>query len=206
MKTRGNFSKAVEELMNGKLGGSNGGGAVEGSNPEPSAETEDSGRAGAETVVFPGGSSPVGGRVSGEEGRITRDMTITGSVTAVSDLRVSGTIVGDVKTEGALEVDGKIEGKVSAGSIALNGAKIVGDIASASLVTVGSGSSVEGDVRGERVDVDAVISGNIHCAGTVILRTNASVQGSIEAASLSMAEGAEWKGDAEVAKANRQGA
>jgi len=218
MKARGNFSKAMEELMNGKFGDSPENTAAMGQSPSAIAAagiegTTDGNRFDGD-VGERVASDYAGGvhethavpRASGETGRITQDMVISGAVTAVSDLRISGKSVGDVKTDGILMVDGRIEGKVNAGTVTLEGAAIVGDIVSAAGVTIGPGSSVEGDVHGNRVEVDAAITGNIHCSGTVVLHENAAVQGSIEAVSLSMAEGAEWKGDVEITKSKCQGA
>lgn len=201
---KGNFSRAVDELMNGKLGDAEDAGA--GAAPLASMGPASQAASGASASPYSQpsyGQAPAVQRRGGEEARITADMVITGSVSATADLRISGSIVGDVKTEGSLSVDGKIEGKVEAGAILLEGARIQGNVRSGSSITVGKGSAVNGDVAGERVDVDASITGNIKCAGTVVLRAGASVQGSISAASLSMAEGAEWTGDVEIVKARK---
>lgn len=200
MKNRGNFSRAVDELMSGKFGSTEQEGDAA---PPDVADTVAAAPHVAAPVTFmPGQPSipPVSRHGSGEEARITADMTINGSITAKADIKISGNVIGDVKTDGSLTVDGGIEGQVDAGSILLNGATLKGNVNSATTITVAQGSTINGDVQAERIEVDASITGNILSKGTVILRANAKVQGSITAASLSMAEGAEWKGDVEIVK------
>jgi cytoskeletal protein CcmA (bactofilin family) len=137
---------------------------------------------------------------SKEEARITKDMTIKGSIITGSDVKIAGCVYGDVEAKGDVFISGTIEGQVIGQSVTLDSATIKGDIHSSTTVMVGKNTQQTGDIEADHVEVDGMISGNVSARGTILLRANAIVEGNIRAAALSMSEGAELKGSLDISK------
>jgi cytoskeletal protein CcmA (bactofilin family) len=201
MKQQGNFSKAFDELLSGKLR----------SNERPNVAPATLGslvtapgtkeEAPEETVSPPGKVSsvsvkpdPVG------EAVITQDMVIKGSVAANSNILMEGSILGDVTCEGDIAIKGKIEGKVHVRSISIQGGTIQGDIESTGTVFIGEGSKVNGNIKGGHIDINGSVVGDIVSIERVILNPKAIIEGDITAAGLSVSDGAELKGGVDIHK------
>ena len=183
MKKPGNFSKAVEELMNGKIIDSDG----ESANDEKSAYGDDKE---SNREVEP----------KTEEAIITRDMVIQGSVSSSANIRVAGTIVGDVTSEGDVSVKGKIEGNVSAKSLTMESGSIKGDVVTQGTVAIADGAIVLGNIKADRIDVNGKVTGNLDSSGKVILNPRAVIEGNIATSTLSASDGAEIAGNVNVRK------
>jgi cytoskeletal protein CcmA (bactofilin family) len=189
VKKHGNFSRAVEDLMSGNISGSGDAGA------EAAVEADD--REEAENPA------PMLRRV-GEgavEAVITSDMVIKGTVTSSSNISIAGTILGDVGCEGDIAVRGKIEGNVTVQSLVLQAGTITGDIVSSGAVVVMESSTVNGNIKAERIEVNGKVVGNLDSSAKVILNQRAAIEGNITAEGLSITEGAELKGSVNVHKA-----
>lgn len=207
MKKKNNFSKAVEELMHGQI-------FSEAEAKRESESTDSEGDSFAydppvpvrtEIQTLPESPSeffinPSRTAFPREEARITKDMTIHGSIATDSDVRIAGSVFGDVDAKGDIHISGCVEGRISGQTVTLDSATTKGDIHSADSVKIGRESKQTGDVEAASVEVDGIVIGNIHSHGSVILRPKASVEGNIHAHSLTMSEGAELKGIVEVRK------
>ena len=101
-------------------------------------------------------------------------------------------ISGDTTYTGGIRVDGKIKGNL----------KVHGD--EGSLLIMGYGSSITGDVEVEKAIINGEINGNVKCNDYLELNTNAIVNGSIEYDIIEVQEGAKITGDLKFIKNNKK--
>ncbi|MDF1734539.1 MAG: polymer-forming cytoskeletal protein [Minwuia sp.] len=94
-------------------------------------------------------------------------------------------ITGDMTTDGEVHVDGRVVGDIKCGKL-----------------IVGTGASVEGEVRASHVDIRGQVSGRIHGEVVTLART-ARVVGDIWHTSLAMEAGAHLEG--QVRKSDGKG-
>ena len=188
MKKQGNFSKAIDELMGGKFS-------------EPEGEKVESEAGQPETEAAQVAQSAVR-RIDGkvEEAIITRDMVIKGTITSSANIVISGSVQGDVVSEGDVVVEGKVEGNLKVHSLSVQEGAITGDIDASGNVIVAENSSVDGDLKAERIEVNGKIIGNLQSATKIILNPHSAIEGNVTAATLSMLEGAELNGSMNVKK------
>ncbi|MGG9972401.1 bactofilin family protein [Ferruginibacter sp. SUN002] len=91
---------------------------------------------------------------------------VTGSGTTIIG---AGTLIkGDIESNGDIRIDGTL----------------VGNVISTAKVLIGSGGTVQGDLKGEQADVLGNVSGKIKINDLLQLRGNASVKGDIYAGKL----------------------
>jgi len=209
MKMQGNFLKAVDELMNGKFSGIKTDPKEFKSPGEPETDLEP-GSATSADYDFSEKAQPdvtASPRVSvrridggSVEAVITGDMTVKGNINSTANISISGTILGDVSSEGDVVVKGKVEGNITVHSLSVEGGNISGDIVSSGVVTVADGSSIDGNIKAERIEVNGRVIGNLDSATKIILHPKSVVEGNITALELSMTEGAELKGAMNVHK------
>jgi cytoskeletal protein CcmA (bactofilin family) len=91
-------------------------------------------------------------------------------------------ISGDTAYMGGIRVDGKINGNL----------KVHGD--EGSLLIMGHGSKITGDVEVEKAIINGEINGNVKCNDYLELNTNAIVNGSIEYDIIEVHEGSKING------------
>ena len=101
-------------------------------------------------------------------------------------------ISGDTTYTGGIRVDGKIEGNL----------KVHGD--EGSLLIMGYGSTITGDIEVEKAIINGEINGNVKCNDYLELNTNAIVNGSIEYDIIEVQEGAKITGDLKFIKNNKK--
>ncbi len=130
---------------------------------------------------------------------ITQDMVIKGSVQSQANILIEGTVQGDVLSEGDILVRGKIEGNLSLRSLLVEGGSIDGDIVSSSAVVLEEKSSVHGDIKAERIEIDGGVTGNLESAPKIVLKSGPCK--ATQAKELAIQEGAELKGNVNVRKA-----
>lgn len=233
MKKQGNFSKAIDELMQGHVFSATsmnnaepaaGSRKPSGAQSQPGFAAPDSSTTLEETKELsissqtpPAAQSalvkspqpeamstyvvePSRTNFHGEEARITKDMTIRGSIVTGSDVRIVGSVYGDVEAKGDVYISGIVEGRITAQSIVLDSASIKGDIHSGTSVIIGKNTRQSGDIEADHVEIDGMLNGNVSAHGHVILKSCAIVEGNIKASTLAMAEGAEVKGSLDIAK------
>jgi cytoskeletal protein CcmA (bactofilin family) len=92
------------------------------------------------------------------------------------------TIEGEVTTDEDVVVQGTIRGKLSARES----------------VTVESGAVVEADVTGGPFSVAGSVTGNITSSDRVDLQTGAKVVGNVKATRITIADGAQFKGNVDM--------
>ena len=91
-------------------------------------------------------------------------------------------ISGDTTYTGGIRVDGKIKGNL----------KVHGE--EGSLLIMGHGSKITGDVEVEKAIINGEINGNVKCRDYLELNTNAIVNGSIEYDIIEIHEGSKING------------
>ena len=101
-------------------------------------------------------------------------------------------ISGDTIYTGGIRIDGKIKGNL----------KVHGD--EGSLLIMGYGSTITGDVEVEKAIINGEINGNVKCNDYLELNTNAIVNGSIEYDIIEVQEGAKITGDLKFIKNNKK--
>jgi cytoskeletal protein CcmA (bactofilin family) len=101
-------------------------------------------------------------------------------------------ISGDTIYTGGIRIDGKIKGNL----------KVHGD--EGSLLIMGYGSKITGDVEVEKAIINGEINGNVKCNDYLELNTNAIVNGSIEYDIIEVQEGAKITGDLKFIKNNKK--
>jgi cytoskeletal protein CcmA (bactofilin family) len=101
-------------------------------------------------------------------------------------------ISGDTSYTGGIRIDGKIKGNL----------KVHGD--EGSLLIMGYGSTITGDVEVEKAIINGEINGNVKCNDYLELNTNAIVNGSIEYDIIEVQEGAKITGDLKFIKNNKK--
>jgi len=97
-------------------------------------------------------------------------------------------ISGDTTYTGGIRVDGKIKGNL----------KVHGD--EGSLLIMGYGSKITGDVEVEKAIINGEINGNVKCHDYLELNTNAIVNGSIEYDIIEIHEGSKINGNLKFIK------
>ena len=97
-------------------------------------------------------------------------------------------ISGDTTYTGGIRVDGKIKGNL----------KVHGD--EGSLLIMGYGSKITGDVEVEKAIINGEINGNVKCNDYLELNTNAIVNGSIEYDIIEIHEGSKINGNLKFIK------
>ncbi len=208
MKRRGNFSKAVEELIGLKQG------EKEEDSQQAAASPAEEGGQGS-PGVFAEGSQDFSGRFGLSGGAlptvwkpesstplavITQDMVIKGSIQSQANILIEGTVQGDVLSEGDVLLRGKVEGNLSLRSLLVEGGSIDGDIVSSSAVVLEAKSRVRGDIKAEQAEIDGSVTGNLESATKILLKSQALIEGNLKAKELVIQEGAELKGNVNVHK------
>lgn len=87
-------------------------------------------------------------------------------------------IRGSIKTQGSIRVDGVV----------------IGDVHSAKTVTIGATGLVEGNVHADEIIVSGRVKGSLVAKGKIALEVTAQLDGDINAARLTISEGASFRG------------
>ena len=101
-------------------------------------------------------------------------------------------ISGDTTYTGGIRVDGKINGNL----------KVHGE--EGSLLIMGHGSKITGDVEVEKAIINGEINGNVKCRDYLELNTNAIVNGSIEYDIIEVHEGSKITGNLKFSKNSKK--
>ncbi len=94
------------------------------------------------------------------------------------------TIIGDIESDGTVRIDGRLEGSIRR----------------ASVVVLGNGSSVKGNITAREVLVGGTVEGNIDAADRIELQPSAVVTGDIDAGAILIREGGIVRGRLNVRK------
>ena len=129
-------------------------------------------------------------RKNGTITTITEKTTINSSFSSDASLEVLGTIAGDIDCMGKVYISGSVLGSVTASEIYVNTPRLTGGLLSESVIRIGSGTIVIGDVTGTSAYIAGAVKGNIDVDGPVIIESTAIIRGDIKAKSIKISEGA----------------
>ena len=76
--------------------------------------------------------------------------------------------------------------------------RVEGSISSAPNIRIGEEGSVKGDTRAQQITVEGSIDGDLHASGAVTIKDSANVVGNIYAPTVSLIEGARFKGSIDM--------
>jgi cytoskeletal protein CcmA (bactofilin family) len=91
-----------------------------------------------------------------------------------------------------------IEGEVTSDEDVIVQGTVRGKLTARDAVTVESGAVVEADIIGGPLSVSGSITGNITSSDRVDLQTGAKVVGNVKAARITIADGAQFKGNVDM--------
>ncbi|MDF2535676.1 MAG: Polymer-forming cytoskeletal [Bacillales bacterium] len=127
---------------------------------------------------------------------ISEETTIVGSITSTSNIDIRGKIIGDIDGSSLL-ISGEIKGNVVGQEVNVTTGQILGDIKSASNVSVANKVIVNGNVSGNKIDIHGRVKGNLFADLAVIFK-EAILVGDINAKEVSIEPGARIKGKVNI--------
>ncbi len=125
---------------------------------------------------------------------------ISGDISAEGDIIVEGMVNGNVESASRLRCYGSITGNVTAKSIVIAGARILGDLRASEDAAVDSGSVVIGNVDAKDILLDGKLKGNLMIKGMTKLEEHAVLVGDIHTERLSICEGSRFTGSLKMTK------
>lgn len=126
--------------------------------------------------------------------RITPSMVIAGDVSSSDNLLIEGQVFGNINTSADVTANNLIVGNVKAGSVALNSARIKGDLEMDGTLAIGESTIVVGTVRADALKVAGKVRGDIVVKESALITESALVVGDITAAYVSTQAGARING------------
>ncbi len=125
---------------------------------------------------------------------ISKNTIINGEVKSFEEIDINGKVNGNVSTTKAVQVVGEVSGDVTADAITLYGAKILGNVDSASKFAADKDTFIIGDIKADTAIIDGKIKGDIEMAGKCEFLENCVALGSINVVNLRVEYGARLKG------------
>ncbi len=125
---------------------------------------------------------------------VTSSMVIHGKVKAQCDVLIEGVVYGDVVAEGNVGNKNLIVGDIKATNVALDGARVKGNINVEGRAKIGENSTIVGNVNAETITVSSKIKGDLKASDIVVLEQDAIVVGNIVATNFLSSSGANIKG------------
>ncbi|MEG2507396.1 MAG: polymer-forming cytoskeletal protein [Longicatena sp.] len=121
---------------------------------------------------------------------IAAGVTMEGTLQTDGDLECRGEFKGDIIASGNVAIFGKHAGNIEGYKVSFEKATIVGDVVAKENILIDSKTTIEGNMTSENVTLDGQVRGDIHAEGVVCLHANAILTGNVEAASISIDNGA----------------
>ena len=102
---------------------------------------------------------------NGQYSKIDKNTTLKGSINAKTDIRIDGNVDGEVITTGKviLGKEAKVKGKVFSGIADIEGT-FNGELTVSGILSLKSGSDVEGEVRIQKLIVESGAVFNANCS------------------------------------------
>ncbi len=123
---------------------------------------------------------------------ISDKMKVIGEIDCVTELKCSGVIEGNVHSTKAIILNqgSKVFGNIEAHSIFIDRSEVVGNISCDSDIIVEQNSRLEGNLLALKCTINGAVEGDIKVFGLCELKQNSIINGNIEAAQLTIQEGA----------------
>ena len=130
-----------------------------------------------------------------ETASITEGMKIVGNLETTGSLELIGKVTGNVTCLVKLNVTGEIEGDSKAAEIYAEAARITGEVRSNGSVKIGQSTVVIGNIFATSAVIAGAVKGDIDVPGPVVLDTTAIVMGNIKSQSVQINNGAVIEGN-----------
>ncbi|MEQ9824543.1 MAG: polymer-forming cytoskeletal protein [Puniceicoccaceae bacterium] len=115
--------------------------------------------------------------------------------------------VDESNTSSVFQDNVRIKGDIELSQPLFLDGSLIGNVRSTSHVILGENGVVEGSIEAQKVTIWGRVKGNVTCTASCTLQTDSRIEGDITAATLSMKEGASFKGHANIdAKPKSNGA
>ena len=125
-----------------------------------------------------------------ETTHITRDTSITGSISAKSNLEISGNVFGDLESQKSIKVSGRIEGNISGKMIEINNGSVKGNITASERLTIINKSEITGNLSANELELNSKVNGNINVKRNINIQKDSTVIGDINATTITIENGA----------------
>ncbi len=124
--------------------------------------------------------------------------TFVGNMTAQGDVDMDCEFQGDIRANGTVTIRTKLAGDLSARVAELVSCEVQGDVHADESVRIDSNSKVIGNITGKDLNCSGSIQGNVQVSGHVQVSGSAYIEGDLEAASISIENGAGISGQMQV--------
>lgn len=124
--------------------------------------------------------------------------TFVGNMTAQGDVDMDCDFQGDIRANGTVTIRTKLAGDLSAKVAELVACEVQGDVHADESVRIDSNSKVIGNITGKDLNCAGSIQGNVQVSGHVMVSGSAYIEGDLEAASISIENGAGINGQMQV--------
>lgn len=124
--------------------------------------------------------------------------TFVGNMTAQGDVDMDCDFQGDIRANGTVTIRTKLAGDLSAKVAELVSCEVQGDVHADESVRIDSNSKVIGNITGKDLNCAGSIQGNVQVSGHVMVSGSAYIEGDLEAASISIENGAGINGQMQV--------
>lgn len=124
--------------------------------------------------------------------------TFVGNMTAQGDVDMDCEFQGDIRANGTVTIRTKLAGDLSARVAELVSCEVQGDVHADESVRIDSNSKVVGNITGKDLNCAGSIQGNVQVSGHVQVSGSAYIEGDLEAASISIENGAGINGQMQV--------
>lgn len=124
--------------------------------------------------------------------------TFVGNMTAQGDVDMDCDFQGDIRANGTVTIRTKLAGDLSAKVVELVACEVQGDVHADESVRIDGSSKVVGNITGKDLNCAGSVQGNIQVSGHVTVSGSAYIEGDLEAASISVENGAGVNGQMQV--------
>ena len=138
--------------------------------------------------------------ISSEVGIISENTIIDGDIMSKGHLEIAGTVNGNINVMGDVAVSGNVLGEITCNNILIKTGRIKADINAKGNVTIIATSTIEGNIIGNKIDIEGKVIGEIKASDEVQLTCDASVKGNITAKAIAIGMGAELDGNIKTIK------
>ena len=94
------------------------------------------------------------------------------------------------------------KGEITADEDLLLKGRVEGSISRAPNVRIGEDGSLEGNIRAENITAEGTVNGDLHASACVIVEKSANIEGNIYSPTVSLIEGAHFKGCIDMGSAD----
>lgn len=129
---------------------------------------------------------------------ISADTMFEGKIMSEGHIQIDGTVKGDISAKGNIKITGNVEGNISGAAIDLNSCTVTGDLKADTIVTMDSGSNLNGGITSEDIVLDGPVTGNLCIGNSATLKERSCLHGNIAVSSFSSEKGAVIIGEVKV--------